>query len=864
MGDSEDSRLPELSNMAWPRVKELFLAALDVPDSHRAVWLQRTCGDDLALRHQLESLLAHDASDDELFDTPAAALLGSDAFEDSPAMLAPGAKLGPYRIISLIASGGMGDVYRARDTRSEAQVAIKTARATILDPDGAGRLSREARHASTLSHPNICAIHTVGSVDGVHFIAMELVDGPTLRDLLRTGPVGLDRALGYGIDIAGALAHAHLRGVVHRDLKSSNVAIDPTGRAVVLDFGLSTRLPGAAGSDISGSLIASDDGPVGTLSYMPPELLLGKAADGRSDLWSLGVLLYQLVAGDLPFRGETPFATSSAILAESPRPLSRSVPLSLRLIIERCLAKEPGDRYRDAASIRNALVSLRDGRRGLLTVRLALGRGRTRRHLGAAALAAAVCMAVLLASGASSRPIGAIAILPLTHGSTAADEVYASGIADALVARLGALTNLRVIARDSAVLAANGRSSGEAARQLGADAAIRGRVSRTAQLLHLDLELVAAESGDVLWSASFQRRFDEALVLQAEAVRALVNQIDPKLRPEAVARLALVPTVRPEAYEAYLKGRFEWNRRTRESLQRAIDYFQRSIDLDPTHAAAHAGLADSYNQLGTVMVGSASPRATRPKAEAAAIKALQVDPDSAEAHAALGYVWHYSWRWSEAESEFRRAIELNPAAALPRIWYANLLMSRGRFDEALQQAYAARDIDPFSLVVMTNIGWIQFYAGRPGDALDALARAVALDGSYPQARWRLADVLSALNRRDEAIEQAEIVLRLTGRTPSSLANLASVYARAGRRREAERLLAEALAHDGYISPGMIAPAYVDLGEYDMALNWIERTCDEQANAAVYLAVVPWARPLRSHPRFQAVLRRIDLQAPLSR
>ncbi len=864
MGDSETSPHDPPSNPAWPRVKELFLAALDVPDEQRRAWLQRMCGDDAPLRQQLESLLAHDASGDELFDRPAAALLGSDAFEDGPATLAPGAQLGHYKIISLIASGGMGDVYRASDTRTETQVAIKMARATAFDPDGGRSLAREARHASTLSHPNICAIHTVGSVDGVRFIAMELVDGPTLRDLLRTGPVGLDRALGYGIDIAGALAHAHVRGVVHRDLKSSNVAIDPTGRAVVLDFGLSTRLPGAEGTHTSGSLTAGPDGPVGTLSYMPPELLLGKPADGRSDLWSLGVLLHQLVAGELPFRGETPFATSSAILAESPRSLSRSVPLALRLIIERCLAKEPGNRYQDAASIRNALISLRDGRRGLLTVRLALGRGRTRRHLAAAALTLFVGMAVLFASGAVSRPIGAVAILPLTHGSTAVDEVYASGIADALVARLGALTNLRVIARDSAVLAAKGRSSGEAARQLGADAVIRGHLSRTAQQLHLDLELVAAETDDVLWSASFQRSVDEALVLQAEAVQALVSRIDPKLRPEAVARLALVPTVRPDAYEAYLKGRFEWNRRTSGSLQRAIDYFQRSIDLDPTYAAAHAGLADSYNQLGTVMVGSASPRTTRPKAEAAAIKALQVDPDSADAHAALGYVRHYSWRWIEAEREFRRAIELNPAASLPRIWYANLLMSRGRFDEALQQAYAARDIDPFSLVVTTNIGWIQFHAGRPGDALDALTRAVALDGSYPQARWRLADVLSAQNRPEEAIEQAEIVLRLTGRTPSSLANLASVYARAGRRPEAKRLLEEALAHDGYISPGMIAPAYVDLGEYDMALNWIERTCDEQANAAVYLAVVPWALPLWPHPRFQAALRRINLQAPLSR
>ena len=431
---------------------------------------------------------------------------------------------------------------------------------------------------------------------------------------------------------------------------------------------------------------------------------------------------------------------------------------------------------------------------------------------------------------------------------------------EALIAQLGAASNVRVISRASVRDVEVGKSPAEIARAVGSDAIVRGTLSRSGDLIGLELQLVDAGSGGVLWSRSFRRGAREALALQADAVGAIADRLDAGLRPGARKWLTLVPSVDPDVYEAYLKGRYEWNQRTASSLERAVAHFDSAIALNPAYAPAHAALADCYNLMGTVMVGSGSPLEYRPRAEAAAIRALQIDPDSAEAHAALGYVRHYSWQWAEAEKEFLRAIQLNPSQALPRVWYANLLMSRGRFDEALQQAHAARDIDPFSLIVNTNIGWILYYAERNEEAVEQLTRTVALDPSYPQAHWRLSEALSAVGRHDEAVREAGELLRLTARSSSSLAHTARALAQAGRAADARRLLDEFVvrARREYVSPGTVPAAYTELGDHEAALRWIERAYSERANAVAYFAVAPWTRPLRAHPRFRALLKEVGL------
>lgn len=846
----------------WQRVKVVFLEALDLPDAERRAFVAAACGGDLDVARDVESLLKSDESAGSFCETPAAGLLGAGVLgELAPAVqLQPGTQIGSYEITGFIGAGGMGEVYRARDARLGREVALKTVPADAVHGNAAVRLLKEARHASSLQHPNICTIHEVGESNGVPFIVMELLDGQTLSELQRERKPPLDDALRYGIQIADALDHAHSRAVVHRDLKSSNVVIERGGRAIVLDFGLAKRLP--QNEQVSESMTASY-GPAGTLTHMAPEVLLGGRGDARSDVWSIGVLLYQLVNGRLPFGGRTPFETSSAILGESPQPMDRRVPLALRLVIDRCLVKNPDERYQRAADVRAALEAILTRRAWGVVGRLLIPTPRKGIRIAAAT---AVALLVIVGAArirerlaATTPTFGTIALLPL--GNTVgrpAQDFYAAGVTDALIAQLGAVGDVRVISRTSAMQAgASGKTSRDIARGLGADAVVQGTLHHASGMIRLDLRLIDGGTGKEVWSKRFERGSREILVLQADATRELASAVRAGLRPGATERLTMVPAVNPDVYEAYLKGRFEWNRRTASSLQAAITHFGRALELDPTYAPAHAALADCYNQLGTVMVGTGSPREFRPRAAAEAVRALQIDANSSEAHAALGYVRHYQWQWADAEKAFLRALEINPSNALARLWYANLLMSRARFDESLRQAYAARDLDPFSLIVNTNIGWILNNARGPEEAIDHLIRTVALDPAYPQARWRLAMSLAQAGRYDEAFAQLDEVLRLTNRSPSSLLLLASVSARAGRTEEARAVLRDVLgtANRQYIPPATVGSIYAALGDVETALDWFERSYEEGSNAIAYLAVEPGNERIRSHPRFRSILRR---------
>jgi TolB-like protein/Flp pilus assembly protein TadD len=851
----------QLPDGEWLRVKSVFLQALDLAEPERALFVANVCAGEEAVEREVLSLLQSDKAAGSFCERPAATLLRPGA-DRPPLRLEPGTRLGAYEITGFIGAGGMGEVYRARDVRLRREVAIKTVPAEALEGRAALRLLKEARHVSSLSHPNICTIHEIGESAGIPFVVMELVDGRTLSDLQRDAKLPLEEALRYAIQIADALAHAHGRGIVHRDLKSSNVIIDRAGRPIVLDFGLAMRLP--LPDHTTASRSATHQGPAGTLTHMAPEVLLGGRGDERSDIWAMGVLLYQLVDGQLPFSGRTAFETSSAILNAPAKPMDRRVPLALRMVIERCLAKKPDERYRRVSDVRAALEGVLARGAWRIAARLMMPSRRKGLQITAAAAVAALTL-YLGAAQLRQAPVvpvasfRTLAVLPLDNGDTdASNEFYASGITDALIAQLGAAVDLRVISRTSAIHANSaGKSMAAIGRELGADAIVQGTVRRSADRVRLDLRLSDSASGHILWSDTFERSARDILVLQADAVRAVVAGVRAALRPEARERLTIVPVIRPDVYEAYLKGRYEWNRRTAASLQLAIEYFGRAIALDPAYAPAHAALADCYNQLGTVMVGTGSPRAHRPRAAAEAIKALQIDPGSSEAHAALGYVRHYEWQWAEAEQAFLRAIDLNPSNTLARLWYANLLMSRRRFDEALRQAYAARDLDPFSLIVNTNIGWILAFAGRHGEAVEHLIRTVALDPEYPQARWRLADALAMSGRYDEALVQANEAIRLANRSPSTLSMLALVYSRMGRTAQARTILRELLetARHQYVPPSAIGGVYGALGEDETALEWLERSYEEGSNFVAYMSVEPSQQRLRAHPRFQAILQR---------
>lgn len=848
----------------WLRVKAIFLEALDRPESERTGFVQAECASDADLQAEVESLLACERDAASFAEIPAADLLMAAPFAPPAApRLAPGTRLGAYAIESFLSSGGMGEVYRARHTVLDRQVAIKTLNADNTDPLADRRLIREAQHAAVLDHPNICTIYEVGEDDGTPFIVMELVDGVPLGDVVRSGPQPLDHVLDWGMQVAGALEHAHRHRIVHRDLKSSNIVVDRGGRPIVLDFGVSRRVPDSAGVGTCDSRLTVHGALAGTLSHMAPEVLQGGTADARSDVWSLGVLLYELATGELPFRGRTPFETSSAILNEAPRPMGGAVPLPLRLVIEQCLTKDPAARYQRAADIRDALHAIQRRRAWPLVGRLLVSQRRRALVVAATLAVAAVPLALIgihwhdNARGAIAGRVSTLALLPLenTSGDSAVDY-YADGLTEALIAQLGMLTQVRVISRGSAArVARTAATRAEIARQLGADAIVEGRLREAGERIAVDVRLIEPSRGRVLWSDTYERPAGQVLALQADVVRALAAEIRLAVRSGAQDRLVTVRAVNPQAYEEYLKGRYQWYRRTPGSLQLAIEHFTRAIDLDPTYAPAHAALADCYNQFGTLMVATGSPRLYRPRAAAAAIEALQIDPYSAEAHATLGYVRHYDWQFAEAEQAFRRAIELNPSYALARIWYANLLMSRNRSDEALEQVYAARDLDPFSLIVNTNVGWVLNHTRRYDEAIAQLTHTLELDSTYAHAHWRLADALRGTGRYAEAYDHAQRVVAFEGRTPPALSALAHASAALGRFDDVRAIRDELLEHarTRYVPPGSMTDVFILLGDIDNALVWMARAIEERANYVVYKRLDPAAGPLQRDPRFQAMI-----------
>jgi serine/threonine-protein kinase len=855
---------------SWPRVKALFLEALEQPETERTAFVLRSCGPDAELRDEILSLLASEKAASGFGETPAAGLLGMEApLERGLSRLEPGTRLGVYEVSGFLSAGGMGEVYRARHTVLGRTVAIKTLNPALADPAARRRLIREARHAAVLSHPNICTIYEVGDADGKPFIVMALIAGQSLNDAVRTRMPTLDQALDYGVQIADALEHAHRHGIVHRDLKSSNVVLDANGHPIVLDFGLAKRLPERDAVAPADSTVTGQGALAGTLSHMAPEVLLGGSPDVRSDVWSLGVLLYELTTGTLPFTGRTPFETSSAILNEPLRPMPRAVPLAVRLVIERCLVKDPASRYQHAADVRAALDAIRRRHAWPLVGRLLIAARRRTLYASAAASVLVLLLAIVgpgawqRLAGAHSLRIASLAFVPLENATDDSTlDYYAAGLTEGFIAQLGEATGARVISPTSAAHVAHTTDTlTQIAQRLGADAVVSGRLRHAGDRVAVDARLIDRASGRVLWSDTFERTADQTLALQADLVRALAGAVRLAVRPSAAERLATVRAVSPPAYEAYLKGRYEWNRRTPASLRRALEHFKSAIALDPTYAPAHAALADCYNQFGTVLVGTGSPREYRPLAAAAAIRALQIDPYSAEAHAALAYTQHYDLRWADAEQEFRRAIALNPSYAMAHLWYANLLMSRGRMDEALVEVRLARELDPFSLIVNANVGWVLTLSGRPQEAIAHLRSTLALDSTYVQARVRLLGALMDVGRYVDAHDEAERLVRLTGRAPAMVAGLASADVKLGRLAAARALLAELVnrGRTSYVPPAPIAQLFAQLGDREQAIAWMTRAFEERSNAIAYLAVDPGNAMMRDDPRFQALLARAGLR-----
>ena len=645
-----------------------------------------------------------------------------------------GRTISHYEIIEKLGEGGMGVVYKAEDLKLKRCVALKLLSEQLSKETHAmARLEREAQAASALNHPHICTIHEVGEAEGQAYIAMEYVEGRTLKALAEPGGLPVETVLRYGAQIADALAHAHERGVVHRDLKSANVVITPDGQVKVLDFGLAKRLPdrGKAESTHATETLTEAGVIAGTLPYMAPEVLSGKPADARSDLWALGVVLSEMAAGQLPFRGQSGYELSSMILRDPPPALPEHVPAGLGAVITRLLAKEPGLRYRSAGEARAALEAVGQ------TLLLVPGVPRPvkkpvafRWTLVAAAALLAVLVAVVLVFNlrrASEAHIGSLAVLPLANLSgDPAQEYFADGMTEAVIADLAKIKAMKVISRTSVTPYKNSKKSmREIAKALHADAVIEGSVMRSADRVRINVQLIDASSDQHLWAESYERDLKNVFALQGEVAQAIAQRIRVAMTPQEQARLVKKPPVDPEVYELYLKGRHIMMRGGLEDVRKAIEYFQSGLAKDPDNALIYAGLTDAY--IHRMSDAHESPVEATGKARAAAMKALELDDSLAEAHTSLASIkLFYDWDWAGAETELKRAMGLNPDSLAYRL-YSGYLTMVGRDPEAHSYFEKARRLDPLYQRNYLAEGYSYFMAHKYDQAIEQFGRVLKLN-----------------------------------------------------------------------------------------------------------------------------------------
>jgi TolB-like protein/predicted Zn-dependent protease len=780
-----------------------------------------------------------------------------------------GTRLGHYRILERIGTGGMGEVYRAHDDALQRDVAIKVLPAATAEDEAArSRLLREARAAAALNHPHICTVYEVGEAGGRTFIAMELVEGSSLDRLISGGALPADDVLRYGFQIADAVALAHTRGILHRDLKTANVMITPARRAKVLDFGLAKRLDrGDHGESttVAQATVTHAGVLIGTLAYMAPEQLRGQMADARSDVWAIGVILYEAVTGERPFAGQTPFEVSAAILNEPHRPFDHAVqPAALQQLIERCLAKEPERRYQDAGELRAALETIHVD---TAPTKTSIGRERSRGRAAAGITALAVAIATVAAfdvGGLRSRflrpgtHVDSLAVLPLQNLSGDPEQEYlATGVHEALTTELGQLPGLRrVTARGSTRRFKDSDLPARAiAAQLGVSTLVTGAVQRSGDNIRVTAQVVDATTERPIWGRTFDRDVRQILQLQNDMVAEIADALGLALTSDDRQRLGRSKAIDPATHEAYLKGMDLLHRGTPPDRRKGMELLQEAVDRDKGNAHGWAALAAGYATIGH---GPAATPDAWSRARAAANNAIMLDPNLAEAHAALADVKLYGdWDWAGAERAFLRANELNPNLAFNHYHYAWYLVLVDRVAEAIAEHKRAQELDPFTPVHTAYLGTLYGWEGRHADALTEARKAIEFSPNGAAGWIVLSAVQSSLGRHDEAIQAAERVVSLA---PLQVALLGHAYARAGRLDEARKVLAdlEAAASTPFRAHGL-AGLHTQLGNADKALEWL--------NFEPHHAFVPWARvdplfaPLRNTPGFAKFLDRLKLPAP---
>lgn len=797
--------------------------------------------------------------------------------------LSEGDQISHYRLMSRLGAGGMGEVYLAEDTRLTRKVALKLLPAEFTrEPDRVRRFELEARAASALNHPNILTIFDIGKIDDIHYITTEYIEGLTLRHHLQESPkMKSGDAVDVALQVAVALQAAHTGGIIHRDIKPENIMLRPDGYVKVLDFGLAkltehhtsqfdTQAPTALHAGTSPGTV------MGTVHYMSPEQARGLDVDSRSDIFSLGVVLYEMIAGCQPFTGATPSDVIASILREKPVPLTEcasGVSKEIEAIVSKALHKECEKRYQTMVGLIADLKTIKQrmefeeinqsGVTGLAATAsneedsaFKVTKEQTRVY-------GRSTRAITTRRPRSRKAIDSLAVLPLLNASNDPNNEYLSdGITESIINSLSQLPRLRVVPR-STVFRYKGLEVDpqEVGRELGVRAVFTGRAVQVGDTLVIRAELIDIAQESQVWGEQYRRKIKNIFELQEEIACEISDHLRIKITGEERKRLVKRYTDNTEAYQLYLKGRYYTGKRTEDWIRKGIEHFQQAIEVDPNYALAYAGMADSYSFLAS-STGGWAPHDSFPKAKAAALKALEIDDGLAEAHTSLGFFrLLYDWNFPEAEREFKRAIELNPNYANAHDGYGFYLKAMGRHEEAVRECLKSQQLDPLSLFATVSLGWAYYFARRFDKAINQCQKALDMDPNFYFAYWNMGLSLLHNGQAGEGMAALSKGVARSGGGLSFYAHFGYACAVAGRHDEARRVLAEMerLSENSYVSSYYFAIIYIGLGEIDRAFEWMARVCEERAGFLAFLKVEPVLDPLRSDARFNNLLRRVGLE-----
>jgi serine/threonine-protein kinase len=897
----------------WQQLKQIFQSALDRNPAERSAFLSQACAGDPALRSEVESLISsHDQAGDSI--EAMAVEAATEMLADNRAIV--GTQIGHYQVLNRIGHGGMGEVFMAHDTSLGRKVALKLLRGDFTrDEERLRRFRQEAHTASALNHPNILTIHEIGQEGSLHFMGTEYVEGETLREHISRARMALGQVLEVATQVASALAAAHNAGIIHRDIKPENIMVRTDGYVKVLDFGLAKLVEPKALDTALPTLPKVETQPglvMGTVSYMSPEQARGKEMDARTDIFSLGAVVYEMLTGRMAFAGETTADVLGALLHKEPLPLKEiapDTPAELQHIVSKALRKEADERYqtmkslladlrtlkqemefaarleRSGAPERNEAANAAHDPAAVTTANAEVaGAGaqaaavrptssaefivsgiKQHKHGITIALVALLLAALVIGYWYSSRPsstttqIESIAVLPFLNASGDANLDYLSdGLSESLTNKLSQLPHLKVIARNSSFkYRGENIDIQEVARKLGVQAIVMGKVLRRGDNLSIKVEVVDARDNKQLWGEEYNRKTTDTLAVQQEIAQTIAEKLRLKLTGEQKQQLAKRPTENPEAYQLYLNGLFYLRKGGLENPRKALDYFNPAVALDPKFALAWVGIADVYRWLGGY--GGLDPQDANGKGRTAVSRALELDESLPDAHRALANIKLDEWDWAGAEREYKRAIELNPNLTGAHARYSDYLsVVTGQHAEALAEVKLAQELDPLSINLRVVEGRVLLFARRYDEAIARLQEVIRLEPDHIEAHHFLGVSYAMKGRYAEAIAEYHRAMSLHKENSSGLCFLGYALARSGKRGEALAVLKKLKTTKEYVSRAELAILYIGLEDKEAALTELEKAYSAHDLQMQYLKAETHYDSLRSDPRFADLLRRVGL------